>query len=99
MMFGKFWVGVMAVAVTGLLAFSAPSSHAQPAKPAANKPMSNMPMSDKKSMSHHKMSCYDYAWESQQMKDCLAKMEGKKPMAKKASAKKPAAKPSTKKSS
>jgi len=23
--------------------------------------------------SRHKMSCYDYAWESQDMKDCLAK--------------------------
>jgi hypothetical protein len=95
MMFGKFWVGVMAAAVTGLLALPAPSAHAQPAKPAASKPMSDM-----KSMHHHKMSCYDYAWESQQMKDCLAKKEGKKPMAKKASAtKKPAAKSSTKKSS
>ena len=95
MMFGKFWVVVMAAAVTGLFVFVAPSSHAQPAKPAANKPMS-----DTKSMHHHQMSCYDYAWESQQMKDCLAKKEGKKPMAKKASAtKKPAAKPSTKRSS
>ena len=99
MMFGKFWVGVMAAAVTGLLALPAPSAHAQPAKPAANKPMSDMKMSGTKSMPHHKMSCYDYAWESQQMKDCLAKKEGKKPMAHKASSKKPAAKPSTKKSS
>jgi hypothetical protein len=34
----------------------------------------------------HAMSCYDYAWDSQAQKDCLA---GKKPMTmKKASAKK-----------
>ncbi len=33
--------------------------------------------------SHHKMSCYDQAWESQAMKDCLAKAEAK-PAAKKA---------------
>jgi len=34
----------------------------------------------KKMMAHkskHKMSCYDYAWESQDMKDCLAKMPAK----------------------
>ncbi|HEY5209439.1 MAG TPA: hypothetical protein VIJ42_08360 [Stellaceae bacterium] len=24
----------------------------------------------------HKMTCYDYAWESQAQKDCLAKPEG-----------------------
>jgi hypothetical protein len=22
---------------------------------------------------HHKMSCYDYAWQSEKMKDCLAR--------------------------
>jgi hypothetical protein len=39
----------------------------------------------------HKMSCYDYAWESQAQKDCLAK--GDKPMMmKKTSAKKKAKK-------
>ena len=27
--------------------------------------------------SHHKMSCSDYAWESQAMKDCMAKGEMK----------------------
>ena len=29
---------------------------------------------------HHKWSCYDYAWESQQMKDCLDKASATKPM-------------------
>jgi hypothetical protein len=27
--------------------------------------------------SHHQMSCNDYAWESQAMKDCLAKGDAK----------------------
>ena len=41
--------------------------------------------------SAHKMSCYDYAWESQAQKDCLAK--GDKPaMVKKTSVKKKAKK-------
>ena len=39
--------------------------------------------------SAHKMSCYDYAWDSQQQKDCLAKGDtAAKPAAKKTSAKK-----------
>jgi hypothetical protein len=33
---------------------------------------------------HHTMSCYDYAWDSQDQKDCLA---GKKPMMTKAAKK------------
>jgi hypothetical protein len=51
-------------------------------KPMAAKPMKTaaMPMT----MAHksrHKMTCYDYAWESQDMKDCLAKpVSGKKTM-------------------
>ena len=45
--------------------------------------------------SHHAMSCYDYAWDSQAQKDCLA---GKKPMAKKATSKKSMKKVAPKKS-
>jgi hypothetical protein len=41
------------------------------------------------------MSCYDYAWDSQAQKDCLA---GKKPMAKKATSKKSMKKAAPKKS-
>jgi hypothetical protein len=43
--------------------------------------------------SHHKWSCYDYAWESQQQKDCLAKQEagGMKSGGHKGKSKKPAA--------
>ena len=36
---------------------------------------------------HHTKSCYDYAWDSQAQKDCLAGKSAK-PMAKKAMAKK-----------
>jgi hypothetical protein len=43
-------------------------------KPMAAKPMKTAAMPMKMGhKSHHKMSCYDYAWESQDMKDCLAK--------------------------
>jgi hypothetical protein len=28
----------------------------------------------------HQASCYDHAWESQEMKDCLANPDGAKPM-------------------
>jgi hypothetical protein len=43
----------------------------------------------------HATSCYDYAWDSQAQKDCLA---GKKPMAKKAATKKSMKKAAPKKS-
>jgi hypothetical protein len=43
--------------------------------------------------SAHKMSCYDYAWDSQQQKDCLVKGDKMaKPAVKKASTKKKAVK-------
>jgi hypothetical protein len=51
-----------------------------------------MPM---KAHTHHAMSCYDNAWDSQAQKDCLA---GKKPMAKKAATKKSTKKAAPKKS-
>jgi hypothetical protein len=48
------------------------------------------PMAHKAS---HKMSCYDYAWDSQQQKDCLAKGDTMaKPAVKKTSMKKKAKK-------
>lgn len=56
----------------------APGMKMAPAKTAAAKPK-------------HKFSCYDYAWQSKQMQDCLAKASAK-PAAKPAAAKKPAAK-------
>jgi hypothetical protein len=48
----------------------------------------DMPMKHKHSK--HMMSCYDYAWESQDQKDCLAKHGGQdmKPAAEKKMSKK-----------
>ena len=54
--------------------------------------MKNMPMKG-----HHTKSCYDFAWDSQAQKDCLAGKSAK-PMAKKASAKKSTKKAAPKKS-
>jgi len=99
MMFAKFWVAAVAAGVMGVLALSAPSAHAQPSKPPAQT-TAKKTASGEKPMSHHKMSCYDYAWESQQMKDCLAKSGGKKPAPQKTSTtKKPAGKTKGKQSS
>ena len=68
------------------------------AKPAAAKPAAAQPATGDKPAAHHKMSCYDYAWQSQQMQDCLAKSSGKQPAAQKTSTttKKPAGKAKTK---
>jgi hypothetical protein len=41
----------------------------------------------KPAKAHHTASCYDYAWDSQAQKDCMAG-KSSKPVAKKASAKK-----------
>lgn len=81
-MFGKVWTVALAAAVVGVLTLPAPAAYAAGAtKPAATKPAMK-PMAMKKS--HHKMGCYDYAWESAAMKDCLAKGSGSmgKPMKK-----------------
>lgn len=62
---------------------------AAPVLAQTGKPMANMPadhgkaaMKDGKATAKktakHKRSCYDYAWESQDMKDCLAK-QGNQP--------------------
>jgi len=61
-MLGKLWFGMAAVAVTGLLAMPVTAASAAPAD--SGKPMASH---------HHHMGCYDYAWESREMKDCLAK--------------------------
>ena len=82
-MFGKVWTVALAAAVVGLLTLPTPAAYAQGAtKPAATKPAAK-PMGHKMS---HKMGCYDYAWQSTAMNDCLAKGSSmKKPMMKKAS--------------
>jgi len=55
-----------------------------------------MPMKTMAKKSAHARSCYDYAWDSQAQKDCLAG-KSSKPMAKKASAKKSTKKAAPKK--
>jgi hypothetical protein len=82
-MFGKVWTAVVAATVVGLLALPGLTGSAQGATKPAAKPMAMKSTGHKMS---HKMGCYDYAWQSAAMNDCLAKGSGmKKPMMKKAS--------------
>jgi len=60
--------------------------------PAAAKPAAKTMAHKTMHKAVHKASCYDYAWQSQAMKDCLAK--GDKPMKMKKSMKKKAKKAS-----
>jgi len=62
MMLGKLWGLMAATAVAALLAM--PASAAPAAPGTGGKPMASH---------HHRGGCYDYAWQSQEMKDCLAK--------------------------
>ena len=65
MMLGKLWCMTAAIAVAGVLAMPAAAAPADSGKPKA----------------HHHMGCYDFAWDSQDMKDCLAKhTSAQKPM-------------------
>jgi hypothetical protein len=86
------YITAAALLVAGLAA--APASAQSTTKPAAttSKSMKKMPMK-----ARHMKSCYDYAWDSQAQKDCLAGKSAK-PMAKKASGKKSMKKAATKKS-
>jgi len=98
-MVAKFWVAAMAAGVMGALALSAPSAHAQPTKPPAQ-PAVTATKPEAKPTPKHKMSRYDYAWQSKEMNDCLAKGQGKKPAPQKAtSTKKPKGKTPAKQSS
>jgi hypothetical protein len=85
-MLGKVWTVAAAAVIAGGLAL--PAAFAQTAPAPAAKPMTMAkPMAHK--ASHHKMSCYDYAYQSKAMSDCLAKGSGAaKPMAKKSTKKK-----------
>lgn len=85
MMLGKVWSAMMAMAVVGLLAV--------PASAATKTAAATTPSADSGTKtSHRHMGCYDYAWESQEMKDCLAKHPAAaKPASHKHSTKKPAA--------
>lgn len=62
---------------------SAPAAAAKPAPAMKMAPGATMAAAKPK----HKFSCYDYAWQSKDMQDCLAKAS-----AKPAAAKKPAMK-------
>jgi hypothetical protein len=87
-MLAKMWTVAVAAVVAGALALPAPAAYAQTSAAPAAKPM-KMPMAHK--ASHHKMSCYDYAYQSQAMQDCLAKgASASKPMMKKSTKKKTA---------
>jgi hypothetical protein len=76
------YITAAALLVAGLAV--APASAQSTMKPGAttSKSMKKMPMK-----SRHAKSCYDYAWDSQAQKDCLAGKSAK-PTTKKASAKK-----------
>jgi len=94
-MVGKLWSLIAAAAVVGLLAApaeAATKAKTTAAKPAATKTAAAKPADSSGAMHHHRaMGCYDYAWESQEMKNCLAKKAAAKPAGHKRSAKKPAA--------
>lgn len=88
-MLAKVWTIAAVAVVAGVLAMPAPAAYAQASTAPAAKPMTM-----KKPMAHkaHKMNCYDYAYQSAAMQDCLAKGTSKtstsKPMMKKSSKKK-----------
>jgi len=63
----------LAFAAAPALAADMPAT--KPAAAATAKPAAAAPMKP-----HHVWSCYDYAWESQAMKDCLAKPASAMPM-------------------
>jgi hypothetical protein len=85
MMLGKVWSAVTVMAVAGLLAVPASAATKTPAA-------ATQPADSGTTAKHHRMGCYDYAWESQEMKDCLAKHPAAaKPASHKHSSKKPAA--------
>jgi len=106
-MVAKFWVAVVAAGVMGALTLPTSPVHAQatppaaqPTKPAAQptkpaaQPAAKNPAASGKSTPHKSSkSCYDYAWQSQEMNDCLAKAgSSKSAPAKSTSTKKPSTK-------
>jgi hypothetical protein len=85
----KFSLTLAAACLATLGLASLPATAQQSPAPNAAAPH---PMQHMMGM-HHKMahpaSCYDYAWESQEQKDCLAKGDQPAPMMKKHMTKKP----------
>jgi len=91
-MLAKVWTVAAAAVVAGVLAMPAPAAYAQTSPAPAAKPAPMAPMTMKKPTMHkssHKMSCYDYAYQSAAMQNCLAKGTSK-PMMKRSSKKKTA---------
>lgn len=83
-MFAKVWTVAVAAVVAGALVLPAPAAYAQASTAPAAKPMAmKKPMAK---TSAHRKNCYDYAWQSAAMADCLAKGTSKastsKPMKK-----------------
>ena len=69
-MLAKVWTVAVAAVIAGALVMPAPAAYAQASTAPAAKPMHmKKPMAKK---SAHK-DCYDYAWQSAAMSDCLAK--------------------------
>ncbi len=91
-MFGKMWTVAVAAVVAGGLAL--PAAYAQTSTaPATSAAPAAKPMTMKKPMhkAAHKMNCYDLAYQSAAMQDCLAKggnATAPKPMMKKSTKKK-----------
>ena len=70
-MLAKVWTAAAAALVAGALVLPAPAAYAQGSTAPAAKPLTmKKPMAKK--TAHHN-NCYDYAWESAAMQDCLAK--------------------------
>lgn len=63
---------IVAAACAALLAAPAMAADA-PAAKGGTPPAKSAPMKSASVKKRHKRSCYDYAWQSQDMKDCLAK--------------------------
>jgi hypothetical protein len=77
-------IGSTVLALAACMALLAAPAFAQSAAPAA-KPAPAMKMAPGEKMAakpKHKFSCYDYAWQSKDMQDCLAKASAKPAAAK-----------------
>jgi len=70
-MLAKVWTVAVAAVVAGALAMPVPAAYGQASTAPAAKPMTTKKPMAKKAA--HKKDCYDYAWQSAAMADCLAK--------------------------
>lgn len=84
-MLAKVWTVAAAAVVAGALVLPAPAAYAQASTAPAAKPMAMKKPMVKKS-AHN--DCYNYAWQSAAMADCLAKGTSKASTSKPKSTKK-----------